>query len=198
VLPFKFVGSATRKTAKNPKAVAKGKGRVITPRLLGGEEVIASEYDDPRRPLLDWLRDAENPYFAKALVNRVWAAYFGAGLIDPPDDMNLANPPSNGKLLDDLASRFIDHSYDLKGLHREITTSRAYQMSWRPNETNRRDERNNSRAVVRRHPPKWPTALYSPRPPTKFKRGCWPSHGTPGPSVLAAAMQTIATVRVTR
>jgi hypothetical protein len=101
---------------------------------------------------MQWLREKDNPYFARAIVNRVWANYFGVGIIEPPDDMNLANPPSNGPLLDYLAEQFVAHGYDLKWLHREITLSRTYQLSWRPNETNRLDERNFSHAQVRRLP----------------------------------------------
>ena len=127
-------------------------GRVITPKLLGGEEVISQKYSDPREPLMEWLRQKDNPYFARALVNRVWASYFGVGIVEPPDDMNLANPPSNGPLLDYLAKEFIAHNYDLKWLHRHVTLSRTYQLSWRPNETNLLDERNFSHALVRRLP----------------------------------------------
>jgi hypothetical protein len=127
-------------------------GRVFTPKLLGGKEVLAAEYDDAREPLMEWLRQPENPYFARALVNRVWANYFGVGIVDPPDDMNLANPASNEPLLDYLAKGFVAQGYDLKWLQREITLSRTYQLSWRPNETNALDERNFSRALVRRLP----------------------------------------------
>ena len=126
--------------------------RVITPKLLGGEKVIETEYSDPREPLMEWLRQPDNPYFAKAIVNRIWANYFGVGIVEPPDDMNLANPPSNRELLDDLAERFVARGYNLKWLHREITTSDAYQRSWRPNSTNRLDERNFSHALIRRLP----------------------------------------------
>lgn len=143
------VQSRERRAQKEGRAVA---GRVFTPRLLGGEEVLAAEYDDARRPLMDWLRQPDNPYFARTLVNRVWAGYFGVGLVDPPDDMNLANPPSNEPLLTYLADGFIAHDYELKWLHREITGSRTYQLSWRPNDTNAHDERNFSRALVRRLP----------------------------------------------
>jgi hypothetical protein len=127
-------------------------GRVLTPKLLGGDEVLAAEYDDAREPLMEWLRQRDNPYFARALVNRVWACYFGVGIVDPPDDMNLANPASNEPLLAYLAEEFIAHGYDLKWLHRAIAGSRTYQRSWRPNETNALDERNFSRALVRRLP----------------------------------------------
>jgi hypothetical protein len=82
----------------------------------------------------------------------VWANHFGIGIVEPPDDMNLANPPSNAALLDYLTREFIAHSFDLEWLHREILNSDAYQRSWRPNETNRLDERNFSRAILRRLP----------------------------------------------
>jgi hypothetical protein len=127
-------------------------GRVITPKLLGGDEVIAKQYGDPRVAVMEWLRSPENPYFAKALVNRVWANYFHRGIVEPADDLNLANPPSNEPLLDWLTQGFIDSDYDLQWLHRTIIASDTYQRSWKPNASNRLDERNFSRAVPRRMP----------------------------------------------
>jgi hypothetical protein len=98
------------------------------------------------------MRRKDNPYFARAFINRVWAEYFGIGIIHPPDDMNLANPPSNAALLDYLADGFVDHGFDMKWLHRAIVTSQAYQRSVRSNDTNRLDDRNFSRGAVRRLP----------------------------------------------
>jgi hypothetical protein len=121
-------------------------------RLLAGPEIDLSQYDDPREPLMQWLRTEPNRYLAKAFVNRIWAHYFGVGVIDPPDDLNLANPPVNRELLDYLADEFIAHGYDMKWLHRTIANSRTYQLSWEPNETNVADDRNFSRAIVRRLP----------------------------------------------
>lgn len=121
-------------------------------RLLGGEEFDLTQFKDARQPVMDWLRDADNPFFAKAFVNRVWANYFNVGIVSPADDMSLGNPPSNKPLLDYLANGFIEHNFDMKWLHREICNSDTYQRDWRPNETNRADERNFSRAVVRRLP----------------------------------------------
>lgn len=153
VLPFKNLSVPQRaNTARKGGRPSAKFGRVFTPKLLGGEEVIASQYDDPRRPLMDWIRQEDNPYFARAFVNRVWAGYFHAGIIHPTDDMNLANPPSNAPLLDYLADEFVKHGYDMRWLHREIASSRTYQLSCRPNETNAGDERNFSRAVLRRMP----------------------------------------------
>ena len=147
-----FVSQGRLRAARKGSSSKSRGGRVFTPRVLGGDEVALTGIEDPRAPVMAWLRDPENPYFARALVNRVWSNHFGRGIIDPPDDMNLANPPSNPALLDHLAVEFVAHGYDLKWLHREITGSLAYQRSWRPNQTNRLDERNFSRAVVRRLP----------------------------------------------
>ena len=120
--------------------------------LLGSQPLDLTEYSDVRQPVMNWLRQKDNPYFAKALVNRVWAHYFGIGIVEPADDLNRANPPSNGPLLDHLAEGFVDSGYDLKWLHREITNSRTYQVDWAANETNAEDRRNFSRSMPRRLP----------------------------------------------
>lgn len=121
-------------------------------RLLGSEEVDLSEIEDPRTALMDWLRHDEKQLFAKAFVNRVWANYFNRGIVEPTDDLSLANPPCNAELLDHLATGFVANDFDMHWVHREICSSATYQRSWRPNETNAGDERNFSRAVPRRLP----------------------------------------------
>jgi hypothetical protein len=126
--------------------------RVPTAKLLGGETIDLTKHDDVRKPLMAWLRSKDNPYFARSFVNRVWAGYFNVGIVQPPDDMSLANPPSNGPLLDYLTQQFIAHKFDMKWLHREIALSRTYQLGWQPNETNKLDETNFSRCVPRRLP----------------------------------------------
>jgi hypothetical protein len=123
----------------------------VTPRVLGGEEIV-EQLDDPRTAVMEWMREKTNPYFARAFVNRTWARYFGVGIIEPADDLNLANPPSNEALLDYLTDSFIERGYDMKWLQREIANSRTYQLTWRPNETNKFDTRNFSHALVRRLP----------------------------------------------
>lgn len=120
--------------------------------LLRSDTVTLEEADDPRQPIMEWMTRPDNPWFARAFVNRVWAAYFHRGLIDPPDDLNPANPPSHPALLDWLSSEFVKHGMDIRWLHRTITSSDAYQRSWRPNETNENDRRNYSRMVPRRMP----------------------------------------------
>ncbi|MBI1313337.1 DUF1549 domain-containing protein [bacterium] len=124
----------------------------VAPRVLGGKDIDQDASGDPRQALVDWMRQKDNPWFARVFINRVWKEYFGVGIIDPPDDMNQANPPGNAPLLDYLAEQFVDHGFDMKWLHREIVSSRAYQRSLEANETNRLDEQNFSRAVARRLP----------------------------------------------
>ena len=136
---------------------AKKQGREVNvpsqnARLLGDKVVDLAQIEDPRTALMDWLRYDEKQIFAKAFVNRVWANYFHRGIVEPTDDISLANPPSNQNLLDYLATGFVENGYDMKWLHREICRSETYQRSWRPNDTNIGDERNFSRAVHRRLP----------------------------------------------
>ena len=123
-----------------------------TARLLGGEPFDLNAFKDPREPLVEWLLHKDNPYFAKAFVNRVWHHYFGIGIVDPVDDFNSGNPPSNRPLLDWLASEFVRQGYDMKWLHRTITGSRTYQLSWQTNETNQDDSQNFSHYRIRRLP----------------------------------------------
>ncbi len=121
-------------------------------RLLRSHVVQLKTGDDPRKPIMDWMRNPKNPWFARAFVNRVWAGYFNVGIVDPPDQFTPANPPSNPQLLDWLTQGFVENGYDMKWLHRQIATSEAYQRSWKPNASNQNDRRNFSRAIPRRIP----------------------------------------------
>lgn len=152
VVPWKEVFLAPAGSRIEKKGKLASVSDRVPPRVLGGKALDTDSTGDPRRALMDWMRRPDNPYFARVFVNRVWAEYFGTGIINPPDDLNLANPPSNAALLDYLAKEFIDHGYDMKWLHREITTSQAYQRSIRTNDTNRLDERHYSRGIARRLP----------------------------------------------
>ncbi|MEQ9409528.1 MAG: DUF1549 domain-containing protein [Fuerstiella sp.] len=121
-------------------------------KIPGGNEFDLNEFVDPREPLVEWLMQDDNPYFAPAFVNRVWAHYFGVGLVDPPDDLNMANPPGNRPLLTWLSDQFVAHDFDLKWLHRTIVTSHAYQRSSATSPGNQADRRNFSHALIRRMP----------------------------------------------
>ena len=124
-------------------------GRVVPPKFLGGAAPdVAGK--DRREVLAAWLASPENPHFGRNLTNLVWAHFFGRGVVDEVDDVRVSNPPVNEALLDALAKGFVDSGYDFKRLIREICTSRAYQRSSRPNATNAEDDRNFSRAQLRR------------------------------------------------
>jgi len=91
--------------------------------------------------LADWLVARENPYFSRAIVNRVWANFMGAGLVEAVDDMRKTNPASNEKLLSALADYLADQKFDLKMLMRLILQSECYQRTSETaagNETDRR------------------------------------------------------------
>ncbi|QDU97342.1 DUF1549 and DUF1553 domain-containing protein [Lignipirellula cremea] len=152
VIPFPEISGSQRRPGTRR---VEGGGTEPVPsvaRLLGGEEVDLNSLDDPREMVMDWLRREDNPYFARAFVNRVWANYFNVGLVEPADDMSLANPPSNKPLLDYLSAGFIASDFDMKWLHREICNSDTYQRSWRPNATNGADQHNFSHSIPRRLP----------------------------------------------
>jgi hypothetical protein len=121
---------------------------VIKP--LDGKPMEIDAGDDPRQKLVDWMVEAGNPFFARAVANRYWAHFFGRGLVDPLDDMRVTNPPSNPELLDALARDLVEHQYSLKHLIRTICLSRTYQLSAVPNEFNKHDKQAFARFYPRR------------------------------------------------
>lgn len=123
---------------------------VMKPKPPDGPFAEIPQGEDPRKVLINWMLEKENPYFAKAIVNRIWKNFFGTGFVEPVDDFRASNPPTNGKLLDWLAEDFVAHDYDLKHLMGRILKSRTYQTSTLPNETNAADHRNYSRSLRRR------------------------------------------------
>ena len=90
-----WIFTGTRGDVKHPLT-----GQVMTPRPLFGKAKAIAEGTDPRETFAAWMLADDNPYFARVLVNRVWADLMGRGIVDPVDDMRATNPPSNGPLLD--------------------------------------------------------------------------------------------------
>ena len=135
------------KTVKHPVT-----GDVMEPQAPDGPPVKIADNTDPRRALVDWLTDEKNPFFAKAVANRIWAAFFGKGFVDPVDDFRISNPPSNPALLDALAQELVRQKFDLKALMRTILRSHLYQLSSTPGGFNAGDTRNFSRSYRRRLP----------------------------------------------
>ena len=126
-------------------------GRVMKPQFMVASGV-APVPDGPQRreALAEWLTSKDNPFFAKAIVNRMWSYFVGKGIIDPVDDIRASNPPSNPALLDALTKDFVAHQFDLRHLMRTIVNSRTYQASIVTNEWNADDRNNFSHAIPRR------------------------------------------------
>lgn len=124
-------------------------GKSLPPRYLGSSGPKLGPADDRLTPLADWVASPKNPFFARTQANRIWANLMGKGLVDPIDDFRATNPPSNEPLLDALAKYLIENDFDMKRLIRTIVSSRTYQTSARPNDTNLDDDEHYSRALVR-------------------------------------------------
>ncbi len=105
-----------------------------------------------RQQLAAWITSAENPYFARSYVNRLWGYLLGVGIIEPLDDIRASNPPSNPELLDYLTEQFVESGFDTRHVIRLICRSRTYQLSLETNRFNEDDRINYSHALARRLP----------------------------------------------
>jgi len=140
------------------QVLLKVKGEVLHPKSK--QAVLAKYLDGPsekegldediREKLAAWMTAPGNPWFSRAIVNRLLKYYLGRGLVEPVDDFRITNPPTNQALLDALARDFVENGYSLRHIIRVILNSRVYQLSSEPNDTNRTDELNYSRYYLRR------------------------------------------------
>ena len=145
-------------------------GIAMIPTPLDGKPLSGAK--DRRDHFADWLTAPENPYFAKALVNRVWRNFLGRGLVEAEDDLRQTNPPSNEELFDALAKDFVKQKYDVKHLIRTVMNSAAYQRSATPQAGNKSDDRYYSRYLIRRLPAEVVLDAYSDltKVPTAFTK----------------------------
>jgi hypothetical protein len=109
-----------------------------------------SQQEDRRARLAEWLTSSNNPYFAKAAVNRFWKELMGRGIVEPVDDFRVTNPPSHPELLERLAADFVELKFDVQKLIKRIVLSRTYQLSAKPNATNGDDRTAYSHYILRR------------------------------------------------
>jgi hypothetical protein len=155
-----FFTQVARKNGEDPReriVYNRGEGesrhpvgdRIVPPKFLGGEEPDCKG-KDRRQVLADWVASPENPYFAHHIANLIWGQYMGRGIVEPVDDVRISNPASNPELLDALAKKIIEYNYDLRRIVRDVCTSRTYQLTTRPNESNALDDRNFAKATIRR------------------------------------------------
>jgi WD40 repeat protein len=127
-------------------------GAVAKPEFPYHAEYRVAGEPSRREELARWITSADNQYFAKSYVNRIWGYLTGVGLIEPLDDIRAGNPPTNPELLDWLTKDFIAHGMDVRELMRTICKSRTYQLSVSTNAWNADDTQNYSHALARRLP----------------------------------------------
>lgn len=147
-----------KKSGEEEALIAEGDPKVLHPRTkealrarpLGAPRPEADPEGDRRRALAAWMVAPENPWFARNIANRIWAHFFGRGLVEPVDDVRATNPPSNPELLEYLTQSLVKSGFNPKALMREIANSQTYQRSSVPNAVNEQDEQNFSHASMRR------------------------------------------------
>ena len=117
------------------------RGKPQAPAPLDAPPIDSESTEDRRIVLSEWMTSPSNPYFTRAIVNRIWAAYFGIGIVNAVDDLRASNPESNPELMAYLSQYLIDNRYDLKTLMRQIMNSETYQRSSIPREGNQADRK---------------------------------------------------------
>jgi hypothetical protein len=150
-----FSGLTRKKLADGGEAVVPGvaqnlkhprTGVPIPAKALGAEAPLFGPFEDRRLYLSNWMTAESNPYFAKMIANRLWAHYFGRGLVEQVDDLRTTNPATNEPLLEALAEHLRSVRYDLKAFTRTLLASRLYQLSTVTTSSNANDEQNFSHA----------------------------------------------------
>ena len=150
-------------------------GELVAARALGAKDAEFTGITDRRQILADWMTQADNPFFAKAIANRLWAHYFGRGLVEPIDDLRATNPATNEPLLDALAAHLRAVKYDLKAFTRTLLASRTYQFSTVTNDSNREDRQHFSHAFPKALPAEVLLDAVSQATGTPEKFNGWPA-----------------------
>lgn len=122
-------GSRTTYVADSGELLQPSTGKPQPPAPLDGEPLPEDYQGDRREVLAEWLTSPHNPYFARAIVNRVWANFFNVGLVEQVDDLRVSNPASNERLLDALADYLIENDFSIQQLIRLILESNTYARS---------------------------------------------------------------------
>ncbi len=129
------------KPLKHPRT-----GEIVLPAALGSPTGELDDLTNRRAEVAKWMTADDNPYFARMIANRLWAHYFGRGLVEPIDDMRATNPATNEPLLEALAEHLRSLNYDLKQFTKTLVTSQAYQRTARAIPANELDAQNYSHA----------------------------------------------------
>jgi hypothetical protein len=125
---------------------------VLPPKPLDAKALSESTPGDTRLYFAKWLTSADNPFFARSVVNRLWRNFMGRGLIEPVDDLRATNPATNDELPDELVKDFTSHNFDINHMIRTIMQSATYQASSKPLKENARDDKYGSHYLIKRLP----------------------------------------------
>ena len=120
-------GERARVRKKDPDREAMAAIAAAEPKALDGSDFSASE--NRRQALAAWMVSPGNPWFARAIVNRMWGMMLGRGFVDPVDDLRPGNPGVLPELEEKLARDFVAHGHDLKHLIRTIAATEVYQRA---------------------------------------------------------------------
>ncbi|MCG8648778.1 MAG: DUF1553 domain-containing protein, partial [Pirellulales bacterium] len=143
-------GIRTLFVATSGDLIQPNRGKPQPPVPLESEPLPSDDPGDRREALAQWMTDPDNPYFSRAITNRIWANFFGRGLVEQVDDLRLSNPAANEPLLTAAAQHVVDAKFDLKQLMRTILRSETYQRSSVPLEENLAEQKYHSRYYPRR------------------------------------------------
>jgi Protein of unknown function (DUF1553)/Protein of unknown function (DUF1549)/Bacterial Ig-like domain (group 2) len=124
----------------------------LPPKPLDAAALSSEVPGDTRQYFAKWLTSADNPFFARNIVNRIWRNFMGRGLIEPVDDLRDTNPATNDELLNALVKDFVEHNFDVDHLIRTIMQSATYQTSSKPLKENADDDKYGSHYLIRRLP----------------------------------------------
>ncbi len=143
-------GKRTLYTVASGELLQPKSGRPQPAAPLDAPALPDSEGVDRREALAEWLTSPKNPYFTRAIVNRVWAGFFGLGIVNSVDDLRASNPATNEALMEALSRFLVEQRYDLKALMRLILQSATYQRSSETVPGNEADSRYFARYYPRR------------------------------------------------
>lgn len=155
-----FFAGVERLRADNPFAAAPerldrhslmipGTQQTVAARFLAGSPPQFAADVSPRQVLADWVTARDNPYFARAAVNRFWSHFFGRGLVEPLDELGSRETILYEPLINQLAGQFVAADYDIPFLIRTLTATAAYQRTSRVTHPSQQDPEMFARMPVR-------------------------------------------------
>jgi hypothetical protein len=182
---WEFAAFFGNRTGNGAQITIPDKKQTVQAKFLDGTAPQWQKNATPQQTVAEWMTNGSNPYFAKAIVNRMWGYFLGVGIVDPVDNASEANPASHPELLDELAAQFVANKFDMRWLIRAITGSQAYQMTSARSHESQDDVRIFARMTVRGMTPEqlWDSIAeatgYKDNTPVMNQRFGFPNNNSP-------------------